>query len=129
MTDPANQESDKVPCTAEITAPEPKSWEWRRMYREVLSETDRKALDKKIGAAETAVFSRLQQMNYERTHVPEAIALYDAVHTLRLLRSWLAAAARSDEAKRTCCRLWPEALSRSPHPVRKLPTGYTRSLP
>jgi hypothetical protein len=65
---------------------EPKSPEWQRVYDEALSETDQNALLTKICAAETTLFLRLQQMHYERTHIEEAIALYNAVHALRLKR-------------------------------------------
>lgn len=68
---------------------EPKSPEWQSLYDEALSETDQNALLTKICAAEATLFSRLQQMHYERTHIEEAIALYDAVHALRLKRCGL----------------------------------------
>ena len=37
-------------------------------------------------SVESVLFSRLQQMHHEPTHWDEAVAIYDAIHSLRLLR-------------------------------------------
>jgi len=63
-----------------------KSGKWSRIYQEALAETDQERLLAKISMAESALSSRLRQMHHEPTHREEAIALYDAVHSLRLLR-------------------------------------------
>jgi len=65
---------------------ESKSAEWQRIYQEALIETDQVELLPKICAAESVLFSRLQQMHHELTPRGEAIAIFDAVHSLRLLR-------------------------------------------
>jgi hypothetical protein len=65
---------------------EPKLAAWKRIYQEALAESDQRELVMKISAAESALFTRLQQMHHEPIHRDEAIAVYDAVHSLRLLR-------------------------------------------
>jgi hypothetical protein len=64
----------------------PRLAEWQEAYQEALHETDQEKLLTKISAAENVLFSRLQQMHYQPTYRDEAIAIYDAVHSLRLLR-------------------------------------------
>ena len=73
---------------------EPKLVEWRKIYREVLAETDPEKLMTKICAAESVLFSRLQ---HEPIHRDEAIAIYDAIHSLRLLCCGLYAQKKRDE--------------------------------
>lgn len=79
------------------TLAEPKLAEWRRVYREALTETDPEALTIRICAAESVLFSPLQQMHREPTNRDEAIAIYDAIHSLRVLRCRLYARKKRDE--------------------------------
>ena len=58
--------------------------EWQEAYQDALRETDRKKLMTKISAAEVALFSRLQRV-HEPICKDEVIAIYDAVHALRIL--------------------------------------------
>ncbi len=71
--------------------------EWQRIYQEALTETDQGKLLTKISAAELGLIARLQQMHHEPAHRDEAIAIYDAIHALRLLRCGLYAQKRRDE--------------------------------
>jgi hypothetical protein len=59
--------------------------EWQEVYQDALRETDQEKLMAKIPAAEFALFSRLQQM-HRPIYRNEVIAIYDAVHSLRILR-------------------------------------------
>ena len=61
-----------------------RSAEWQEAYQDALRETDQEKLMTKISAAEVALFSRLQQM-HEPICKDEVIAIYDAVHVLRIL--------------------------------------------
>ena len=76
---------------------EPKLAEWQRIYREALTESDPETLATKICAAESVLFSRLQQMHREPANRDEAIAIYDAIHSLRVLRCGLYARKKRDE--------------------------------
>jgi hypothetical protein len=76
---------------------EPKTEDWQRIYQEALTETDPGRLLAKITAAESMLFSRLKQMHHERAHREEALAIYDAIHCLRLLRCDLYAQKKRDE--------------------------------
>lgn len=77
-----------------------KSVEWQRKYQEALNETDHAKLLAKISAAESALLLRLQQMPYGPTRRDEAMAIYDAVHVLRLLRCNLYSRTKQDELDR-----------------------------
>jgi hypothetical protein len=70
---------------------------WQKVYQETLTETDHGALVTKICAAESLLSLRLQQMHHEPAHIEEATAIYDAVHSLRLLRCDLFSRTRRDE--------------------------------
>jgi hypothetical protein len=63
----------------------PRLAEWQEAYQDALRETDQQKLMTKISAAETALFSRLQQM-HQPIHKDEVIAIYDAVRSLQILR-------------------------------------------
>jgi hypothetical protein len=76
---------------------EPKLAEWQRVYQEVLVETDQGQLMIKICAAESALVSSLHQMHHEPTHRDEAIAIYDAIHSLRVLLCGLYIQKKRDE--------------------------------
>lgn len=71
--------------------------EWQTTYREAMNETDAEKLIARIGVAESALFLRLEQMPYGPTHRDEAMAIYDAVHALRLLRCELYARRKQEE--------------------------------
>ena len=73
--------------------------DWKGIYQEALAETDQGKLMTKISAAEFVLFSRLQQMHHEPTHMDEASAIYDAVHSLRLLRCDLYSRTKQSELK------------------------------
>lgn len=77
---------------------ESKFAEWQRIYQEALNETDQGKLIPKICEAESVLFLRLQEMPYRPTHKDEAMAIYDAVHSLRLLRCDLNSRSKRDEA-------------------------------
>ncbi len=70
---------------------------WQTIYQEALAEVDPGKLMTKICDAESVLFSRLQQMHHEPTHRDEAIAIYDAIHSLRVLRCGLYAQKKRDE--------------------------------
>lgn len=76
---------------------ESKSPEWRRLYQESVNETDQGKVMAKISAAESALLLRLQQMSYGPTHRDEAMEIYDAVHSLRVLRCNLYSRTKRDE--------------------------------
>lgn len=76
---------------------EPRLAEWQRLYQEAVAETDHGKLAPKICAAETALFSRLQQMHHGPTYRDEITAIYDAVHSLRLLRCDLYSRAKREQ--------------------------------
>jgi hypothetical protein len=80
--------------------PQSKSAEWQRIYQEALNETDQGKVIAKICAAESALLLRLQEMPYGPTRREEAMAIYDAVHALRLLRCNLYSRTREDELAR-----------------------------
>ena len=67
---------------------------WQKIYQEALAETDRGKLMTKICEAESLLFSRLQR---EPIHRNEAIAIYDAIHSLRLLLCGLYAKKKREE--------------------------------
>jgi hypothetical protein len=71
--------------------------EWQTAYQEAMNETDAEKLIARICVAESALFLRLQQMPYGPTHRDEAMAIYDAVHCLRLLRCDLYARTKREE--------------------------------
>ncbi len=71
--------------------------EWQTTYQEAINETDAEKLIARICVAESALFMRLQQMPYGPTHRDEAMAIYDAVHSLRLLRCELYARTKREE--------------------------------
>jgi hypothetical protein len=71
--------------------------EWQTTYQEAMNETDAEKLIARICVAESALFLRLQQMPYGPTHRDEAMAIYDAVHCLRLLRCDLSARTKREE--------------------------------
>lgn len=76
---------------------EPKQAVWQGIYQDALAETDEGKLTTKICAAESILSLRLQQMHHERSQRDEAIAIYDAIHSLRLLRSGLYAQKKREE--------------------------------
>jgi hypothetical protein len=82
---------------AELTLAESNISDWKRTYEQALNESDAGKLIARICAAESALCVRLQQMSYGPTHRDEAMAIYDAVHSLRLLRSKLYACSKRDE--------------------------------
>lgn len=82
---------------AELMLVESNASEWQKAYKEAINETDGGKLIARIRAAESALFLRLQQMPYGPTHRNEAIAIYDAVHSLRLLRYELYARSKREE--------------------------------
>lgn len=63
----------------------PRLAEWQEAYQDAVRETDQEKLMTKISAAESALFSHLQQMQ-RPIYKDEVIAIYDAVHSLRILR-------------------------------------------
>jgi uncharacterized protein YqeY len=63
----------------------PRLAEWQEAYQDALRETDQEKLMTKISAAEAVLFSRLQKM-HQPIRKDEVIAIYDAVHSLRILR-------------------------------------------
>jgi hypothetical protein len=76
---------------------EPRFAEWQRLYQEAVAETDHGKLVPKICAAETALFSRLQRMHHGPNYRDEVVAIYDAVHSLRLLRCDLYSRAKREQ--------------------------------
>jgi hypothetical protein len=82
---------------AELKLVESNVAEWQKKYEEAIRETDAEKLIARICIAESALFLRLQQMPYGPTHRDEAMAIYDAVHALRLLRCELYARSKQEE--------------------------------
>jgi|ERR1700722_4386460 len=71
--------------------------DWQKRYDEAVKETDAEKLIARICVAESELFLRLQQMPYGPTHRDEAMAIYDAVHALRLLRCELYTRTKQEE--------------------------------
>ena len=82
---------------AELMLVESNASEWQKTYDEAINETDGGKQIARICAAESALFSRLQQMPYGPTQRDEAMAIYDAVHSLRLLRCEFYARTKREE--------------------------------
>jgi len=69
---------------------------WQRIYQEALAESDQVKLLTKICAAEGVLYAYLQQHD-EPTQRNEVIAVFDAIHSLRILRSRLYSQTKRDE--------------------------------
>ena len=69
---------------------------WQRIYQEALAETDQVKLLSKICAAE-AVLHACLQMHHEPAQRKEIIAVFDAIHSLRILRCRLYSQTKRDE--------------------------------
>ena len=54
---------------------EPKLAEWQRVYQEAVTKTDQGKVIPKICAAESVLFSRLQEMHHESTDRDEAVSV------------------------------------------------------
>ncbi len=63
--------------------------EWQTSYEAALLETDHGKLTKFIGAAETAILSRLQVLVGKAGNGEERLAMTDALHALRYLKGSL----------------------------------------
>jgi hypothetical protein len=76
---------------AELKLVESNMPDWQKKYEEAVK------LIARICVAESELFLRLQQMPYGPTHRDEAMAIYDAVHALRVLRCELYARTKQKE--------------------------------
>src|ERR1700734_3560857 len=82
---------------AELKLVESNVPDWQKRYEEAIKETDAGKLIARICVAESALFLRLQQMPYGPTHRDEAMAIYDEVNALRLLRCEMYARTKQEE--------------------------------
>jgi hypothetical protein len=60
--------------------------EWQREFEAALLEQDREKLLAQVGAAEAAIFNRLQATSQSPDHEAERHAIRDAVEKLRILK-------------------------------------------
>ena len=60
--------------------------EWQREFEAALLEQDREKLLAQVGAAEAAIFNRLQAISQNPAHEAERHAIRDAVAKLRILK-------------------------------------------
>ena len=63
-----------------------RSMDWQEALQEAIHEPDPQIIDEKIRAAETAIFSRMQDFS-SRPDSLEAQALLDGLGAVRILRS------------------------------------------
>ena len=60
--------------------------EWQHEYQAALLELGNEKLRERVGAAETAIFNRLQAISEGSNHTAERQALEDALASLRVLK-------------------------------------------
>jgi hypothetical protein len=60
--------------------------QWQNEYQAALVELDREKLPERVEAAETAIYTRLQQISQRSDHSAERQAIEDAVAGLRVLK-------------------------------------------
>ena len=60
--------------------------DWERPVQEALVEVDKEKLKSRMGAAETAIFNRLQAISGSSDHSPERQAIADALALIRVLK-------------------------------------------
>ena len=60
--------------------------DWQRPVQEALVEVDKEKLKSRMGAAETAIFNRLQAISGSSDHSPERQAIADALALIRVLK-------------------------------------------
>ena len=59
---------------------------WQNEYQAAIVELDREKLSQRVEAAETAIYTRLQQISQRSDHSAERQAIEDAVAGLRILK-------------------------------------------
>jgi hypothetical protein len=59
---------------------------WERQFQEAVLELNREKLVEKIQRLETAIFVRLQELQFDSDHHSERQAMQDAVSTIRVLK-------------------------------------------
>jgi hypothetical protein len=60
--------------------------QWQNEYAAALVELDREKVPERVAAAETAIFSRLQQLSQNSDHHTERQAIKDALQSLKFLK-------------------------------------------
>ena len=60
--------------------------EWQNEYAAALLETNPQELSRRVEAAETAIYKRLQQISQDSDHYTERQSIEDALQSLRVLK-------------------------------------------